>query len=779
MSLFLLFSLLVKAQSPQKNYTISGFVKEQNSGELLIGVNIFVSGTQVGTTSNAYGFYSLTLPTDTYNIVYSFVGFGRDLRKIVLDKDLKLNVELANSVELTGVEIIGDKDKKISDDVSMSVISIPISQIKEIPALLGEKDVFKVLQLMPGVRSGSEASSGLYVRGGGPDQNLIILDDAPVYNASHLFGFFSIFNGDAIKSIELSKGGFPARYGGRLSSVVDVSMKDGNKSKFGGEAGIGLISSRIVLEGPIVKNKASFLVSARRTYLDVLTQPFVMAYNQGQTTGYYFYDLNAKVNYDFGDKDKLYISTYFGRDKVYINYKDGLSTSKNGLYWQNLTSTARWNHIFNNKIFSNASFIYSKYLFNVYSKQSYTTDFYELNYFSGIEDFSGKYDLYWIPNPNHYIRSGAQITAHKFTPGAFVLKNQSDQQMENNVAKLHSVESALYLEDEFRIKARTKVNAGIRLSQFGFKAKNYFKFEPRILASFMIAEDFSVKASYAVMNQYIHLLSNTGISLPIDLWVPATDDVGPQRSQQVAIGLAKDIKKPNLSISLELYYKDMSDIISYKEGASFLMIENFDASTEFNYEESVTSGNGTSKGIELLIQKKYGKFTGWVGYTLSYTKYQFDELNNGKSFFPRHDRRHDASVVGIYHINDDVTISATWVYGTGDAVSLPQSTFLSYPHGDNFRDLLLGGNLYGNQTANYGEKNSFRYAPYHRLDFGVQFKKKLKHFDRIIELSIYNVYNRKNPFMYFIGSDATYTYNVLKQISLFPFIPSFSYNIKF
>ena len=771
----------ISAFSQAKSITISGYVREQGSDEFLIGVNIYLKGTQIGTSTNNYGFYSLTIKPQKADLVYSYVGYESQFISENYNNDSVMNIYLEPSTELSEVEVYGNRDEKIANKVEMSVVRVPVKQIRDIPALLGEKDVFKVLQLMPGIRGGSEASSGLYVRGGGPDQNLVILDDAPVYNAMHLFGFFSVFNGDAIKSIELYKGGFPARYGGRLSSVIDMSLKDGNREEFGGEGSIGILSSRLLLEGPIIKKKSSFIISARRTYIDVLARPFIAAMGEGVNSGYYFYDLNAKVNYEISDKDKLYLSGYFGRDKFYADMDYGNNAkSSNDLFWENVTSTLRWNHQFSNKLFSNTSLIYSNYQFVVDIEEKDGSDAFHLNYKSGIRDIGLKTDLSWVPNNKHYIRYGATITNHLFTPSALVIKISSTE-LDSRVKELNSIESAAYIEDEWRIKPQFKVNLGLRLSNFNHNSKSYFDLEPRILMSYMITDLFSIKASYAQMSQYVHLLTSTGIGLPTDLWVPSTDKIGPQKSKQFAIGIAKDFEDPILSLSVEGYYKVMNHILSYKEGANFMMIDDPTSSDDFNYEDAVTTGDGYSMGLEVLLQRKFGKLTGWIGYTLSYTKYKFDELNNGKEFFPRHDRRHDFSIVGIYKLNETVTLSATWIYGTGDAITLAQSTYTANTHNP-YSGLINGSNNeFLSQYANhYDEKNSFRMAAYHRLDIGVQFSKKLKKGrERVIEVSLYNTYNRQNPFFYYTGYNSNSNTNVLKQVSLFPILPGVSYYLKF
>lgn len=763
----------------QKKYTISGYIREKGSRELLIGVNIYIPGTQTGTTTNNYGFYSLTLPEGQYKLMYSYVGYVPYDLDINLDKNIDFSALLESQLELKGVEIKAQRQEKISETSRMSTIDLPVAQLRDMPAFLGERDVFKALMLMPGVQSGSEGSTGLYVRGGGPDQNLIILDDAVVYNANHLFGFFSVFNGDALKSIELTKGGFPARYGGRLSSVIDMNMKDGNKEKIAGEVGIGVISSRMTLEGPLKKEKASFLISARRTYIDLLIRPFMKA-DEG-IAGYYFYDLNAKVNYDFGNKDKLYISGYFGRDKFFFRQKDtysgSTSESSGGLFWQNSTGTIRWNHLFNNKLFANTSFIYSNYLLKLYANEIDGNDYFKLSYSSGIEDFSLKYDLTYIPNPNHHIKFGIISTQHRFTPSAIVIKESDFDDFKFGVKPIEATESGIYIEDDWKLNPKTKMNAGIRLSHFIHKEKNYFNLEPRIAASYMINEELSVKASYATMNQYIHLLSNTGIGLPTDLWVPATNRTTPQQSHQIASGFAKDFTKQNFAISIEGYYKKMNNIVGYKEGATFLLIDDPTGAEEFTWEDNITKGKGWSYGTEFLLQRKYGMLSGWIGYTLSWTQHQFEDVNFGEKYYTRYDRRHDFSVVAIYKAHDYISFSATWVYGTGNAITLATGEYYAFPH--EYGTDQGSGSSFIQYVNDYGEKNSFRMAPYHRLDIGMQITHKLKgKATGTIDFSIYNAYNRKNPFFYYVGSDSKGN-SELRQVSIFPILPSLSYSIKF
>ena len=813
--LLLLFFLLVSCQIfAQNKFTISGYVREKGSQEHLIGVNVYVPTTSLGTATNNYGFFSLTLPArDSVTLIFSFVGYERISRKFALNKNVQLDVDLASSGQLQEVVVLSKRqEERVSESVQMSKIEIPINQIKKIPTFLGEKDVLRVLQLMPGVQKGSEGQTGIYVRGGGPDQNLIILDDAIVYNANHLFGFFSVFNGDALKSVELTKGGFPARFGGRLSSVIEMNMKEGNKEKLHGEGGIGLISSRLTLEGPIKFKKdkpakASFIISGRRTYADILAKPFIAAAQKGNAdqtaAAYYFYDLNAKVNYNFGRRDKLYLSGYFGQDKFSVETTSPTSFNSSGLNWGNNTGTLRWNHLFSDKLFGNTSLIFSQYHFNISSQQT-TTDAstglattFNLQYDSGIRDFSVKYDLDYFPNPKHAIKAGFQTIFHRFTPSAIVIQDSDINKYENKIDNIDVVESGIYAEDVWQPIERLKMNIGLRASNYHTVTNDYLRPEPRIAAAFKLTDDIALKASYALMNQYVHLLTNTGLGLPTDLWVPSTDKIAPQQSEQFAAGFAKDFDKKGLTFTIEGYYKTMSNLVNYKEGASFLLLNSAD---KVRWEDNITSGKGWSYGLEFLLQKKVGRFSGWAGYTLSWTYWQFPELNFGKTFFPRYDRRHDISLVGIYELSPKITLSAVWVYGTGNALTVPLSRYNAYgnfnirqqngnnqggPGGGNQDNVSVASNLLfgGSTVQEYGEKNSFRAEAYHRLDLGIQFHKKMKHHERTWEISIYNAYNRSNPFFYQLNDqkDATtgVTSTVFQRYSIFPIVPSFSYNFKF
>lgn len=757
--------------SKNSRFTVSGYVREAGSAEPLIGVTIHAPAYKAGITTNNFGFYSLTLPSDSVSLQFSYVGYQPVKQHFVLQKDLELNVQMASSNQLREVQIIADKERRSTQTAQTSQVEVPVEQVKNIPALLGEKDVMKVVQLMPGVMEGNEGSSGLYVRGGGPDQNLIILDDATVYNTSHLFGLFSVFNGDALKNIDVTKGGFPARYGGRLSSVLEMTMKEGNKEAFHGEGGIGLVSSRLLLEGPLKKQKASFLVSVRRTYLDAMLQAIMPS---DMDLGYYFLDTNVKLNYDFGQKDKLYLSGYFGHDKFYLDTKERNSKEQIQFFWGNATATARWNHLINEKLFANTSLIFSQYRFVVGQENEYADYQSNFRFFSGIRDYSLKTDLDYYPTPAHYLKFGGLVTYHYFTPNAVrALDSSTDFKMDSNLS-MGSMESAVYVEDFFSPVPKLLLNTGLRLTHFTSGSRHFFNPEPRLAASYQFSRTAALKASFATMNQYIHLLSSTGTGFPIDLWLPATNKVKPQRSQQVALGFAKDLFSKKVNLEVEAYYKKLNQIITYNENANFLTIANPDALApqKLDWEDNVTAGQGWAYGLEFLLQKKVGRFTGWLGYTISKTEHQFDSLNGGRKFYARYDRRHDISVTAAYKFTKNFMVSANWVYGTGNAISLPTAEYYVPLHSQ------INNSLTANyQVAEYGDRNNFRVPAYHRLDVGMQFRKQLRWAERTWDLSVYNAYNRRNPFFY--NLEFKNDKRILRMTSLFPLIPSVSYNLKF
>jgi hypothetical protein len=770
--------------------TINGYVSDYSTGEKLIGANIYEPTLKVGTTSNLYGFYSITLSSsDSIHIVFKYIGYQPQFFSLKPDKDIVLNIKLQPSIDLKALEVIESRTEKIEERSQMSVIEIPISQIKSIPALLGEVDVLKSLQLLPGVQSGGEGSSGIYVRGGGPDQNLILLDGAPVYNASHLFGFFSVFNADAIRNVQLTKGGFPARYGGRLSSVIEINMKEGNSQKIKGEGSVGIIASRLTLEGPIIKDKTSFIVSGRRTYIDILTKPFIMFQTGGQSSGgYYFYDMNAKVNHKISNSHHLYLSFYSGDDRFYartnsswvnnnIKYEQSQGFK---LGWGNSTSTLRWNYLINPKLFANTSLIYSR--FNFYtgidmdnkqiSPTGTTTENFSLRYLSGINDWSGKVDFDYLPSPNHYIKFGAGNIYHTFNTGALQYKMNNvgaDIDTTMGTKNVYANELSAYIEDDIRVSSRLKTNIGLHYSGFAVKDQYYQSLQPRFSGRYFITEDWAWKSSYASMMQFIHLLTNAGVGLPTDLWVPSTDIIKPQSSWQVATGIARTLKwnENSYEFSAEGYYKHMKNIIEYKGGASFL-------TPGADWQQQVEAGEGWSYGTELFVQKKTGKTTGWIGYTLSWTNRRFTEINFGETFPYKYDRRHDLSVVLSHNFTKKIDFAVTWIYGTGNAITLPLARYASYEDTQfNYGD---GG--YFNELQYYGSRNSFRMRAYHRLDVGLNFKTNRKWGETAWNISVYNAYSRRNPYFYYFGTDQMGNRKI-KQVSLFPIIPSVSYSFKF
>ncbi|OON67454.1 TonB-dependent receptor [Hymenobacter sp. CRA2] len=784
-----------RAQQPAPaRATFSGYVRDASTGENLIGVAVVHPASHQGTSTNTYGFFSLTLPAtgDTTRLLVSYLGYQRQLVPVRLDKSQALTIRLQPATsELQSVEVVGAREEQIAQTTRMGTVNIPLSQIKAVPALFGERDVLKVLQLLPGVQSGGEGQNGLYVRGGSPDQNLILLDGTPVYNASHLFGFFSVFNADALNNVELVKGGFPARYGGRLSSVLDISMKEGNMQEFHGEGGIGIIASRVTLEGPIKKDTASFIVSARRTYIDLLARPLInlvmasegIPRDERPTVGYFFHDLNAKVNWKLGQRDRLYLSAYTGRDKFYSRFKDTYgndgeySKERDGLGWGNLTSALRWNHVIHDRLFVNTHLTFSRYQFDVGIEQEERrrdngvprTDKFSLKYLSNISDWSLKSDFDYVPLPDHYVRFGGQFIWHQFRPGAAQAKsNDPNDNINFKIGtRTQAQEASLYAEDDYKVTERLKLNGGLRLNSFLVRSKLYPSVEPRVAARYLLTEDWSLKASYARTTQYIHLLTNSGIGLPTDLWVPATPKVKPQKAQQVALGAARNLrfKDEDYELSLETYYKPMQRLIEYREGASFL------GTTDSNWEDKVTSGKGWAYGAEVFLQKKSGRTTGWIGYTLAWSKRKFAELNNGQIFPYKYDRRHDATLVVIHQFSPTLRLSGTWVYGTGNAVTLSRGRYT------------LGPNLY--EFDDYGPRNSYRMRAYHRMDLDLSHTKKKKWGEVVNSFSLYNAYSRNNPYFIYFQSGYQDPYGNVerkpsyRQISLFPVIPSFSKSFRF
>ena len=765
----------------QEKFTINGYIKDSLSGETLIGASIILPGAGRSVTSNQYGFYSLTLPKGTYRFTSSFIGYTSfdTTIELVANKVIDFNLFPKNMVYET-VTVTTQRRPDNVKTAQMGKIDLSMEQLKSIPALLGEVDVLKVLQLLPGVRNAGEGNAGFYVRGGGPDQNLILLDDAVVYNTGHLFGFFSVFNSDAIKNVSLIKGGMPAQYGGRLSSVVDISLKDGNMNKTQVDAGIGLIASRIAIQGPIKKDKASYIVSARRTYIDILTKPLMGKNSEFRGSGYYFYDLNMKVNYIVSPKDRIYLSGYFGRDV--FNYTNSIRKFNTAVPWGNSTATLRWNHVFNRKLFSNTTLVYNDYKFSFSATQR---DF-SIKLSSGIRDVNAKVDFDYFASPKHKVKFGGQYTFHTFFPNIVSASQGSTTFTPNNANMKFANEYAAYIQDDWEVTDKLKINYGIRYSNFqqvgkylayskdvngnkidstyfgpGKTVKQYGGIEPRTTMRYAINEESSVKLAISRNLQYIHLVSNAGSTLPTDLWVPSTLNVKPQISWQYAAGYFRDFANNTFETSVEVYYKDMQNQIEYREGYTPSFADP---------EEDFTYGRGWSYGAEFFINKVKGRLTGWVGYTLSWTWRKFPFLNDGEKYVSKFDRRHDMSVVATYELNKKWKLSSVFIYGTGNAVTVPE------------RFYFINGVL----TQENSRINSYRLAPYHRLDLSATYtpnqKKKRKYTGSWV-FSIYNVYSRLNPYFIYFDQTGSPTSGDLKidatQVSLFPIIPSVTWNVKF
>jgi len=762
----------------QKRVSLSGYMRDAETGESIISGVVYLKEAQQGGETNAYGFYSISVPPGTYTVTYSVIGYGTVTETIKLDSNRTYNAELHNKTALKEVEVTSRKDANVKN-TEMGTISLSIGKIKTLPVIFGEVDILKALQLLPGVKTGGEGSAGFYVRGGGPDQNLVLLDEAVVYNTGHLFGFFSVFNSDAIKDVTLIKGGMPANYGGRLSSVVDVSMKDGNMKEFHGEGGIGLIASRFTIQGPIDKNKGSFMISGRRTYIDILAKPFLTGRAAG--SGYYFYDANLKANYILSSKDRVYLSAYLGLDK--FTFASTNSSFKATIPWGNTTGTLRWNHQFSDKAFVNTSLIYNDYKFAANFEQN---DF-AIKLSSGVKDWNFKSDLDYFNKYNNHYKVGFAYTYHTFIPNQISGRADTVVLNPDNALIKHAHEAGLYIQDDFELVKNVRINAGLRYSWFGQVGpytsytysgeqkidsatygtgqivKTYGGFEPRFNIRYSLDDASSVKAAVTRTYQYIHLVSNNGTTLPTDLWVPSTDIVKPQEAWQYSLGYFRNFLENKLETSVEFYYKDMKNQIEY--GQYYVPNGLRDPQADFVF------GKGWSYGMEVFINKTQGKFTGWLGYTLSYTNRQFPDLNNGQTYPVKYDSRHDISLVGTYERSKKWTFSGVFVYSSGNAITLPTGYYF----------------IDGRLSEIYSGLNAYRLPAYHRLDLSAiytpQHKTKRKWQSNWV-FSIYNVYSRFNPYFMYANIKGTPQSGGAKitiyEVSIFPTpLPSITYNFKF
>lgn len=798
--IFLLIILLPQLVFSQK-YTISGYIKDKATGEELIGANAMVVGQTIGASANAYGFYSLTLEKGSYDVVFSYVGYQDDTVHFDLRADKSYTAMLAVAAIMTQ-EVVVSAERKVNVQSSqMSVVRLPVETVKTLPAFMGEVDVLKTIQLMPGVQSAGDGNAGFYVRGGGPDQNLILLDEATVYNASHLFGFFSVFNADAVKDMEMYKGGMPAEFGGRISSVLNISMKNGNMKEWHLEGGIGTVSTRLTAQGPIVKDKASVILSARRTYIDALIRPFTKKTSLFRSSGYYFFDLNAKANWIINDNNRLFLSGYYGYDKFKFGSKEmGLDMD---IPWGNGFVCLRYNHVFNSKLFSNTSVIWSNYKFKtaismltlVEENEDGTTSEesgFSIKQNSGINDWNAKQDFTWLADPKNTVKFGVQYTHHKFTPNTLTAEisdttlGYGDGFANNNTQFAHEV--GVYIGDDFKINDRFSLYLGLRNSYFvqvgpftryikddfmqntvdeiRYRANQpvafYWDLEPRASFKASITDNISLKASYMRNSQYIHLASLSATTLPIDLWVACSDVVKPQKGSQYALGYFQNLFDDKYEGSIEVYYKTLQNQIEYMDGAMPGDDINDNADNYFIF------GNGYSYGVEFFFKKRIGLFTGWIGYTWSRTNKIFDEIDNGEPFPAKYDRRHDLSVTATYQITEKLTASAVFVFASGNTTTLPVSTYM----------------VDGELINEYGKHNSYRMPSYHRLDLSLTYvAKKRERWESSWNFSIYNVYNHKNPYfiyVYHTGNVQDGTYKTMaKQLSIIPILPAVTWNFKF
>lgn len=767
--LFVLFFLFLSTLSAQEKYTLSGVLTAQKTGEKIMGASVSIAGTPIGTFSNEYGFYSLTLPQGAHSVHFSAIGFSEIVVDVQLNKNTNLDLTfLEKEKSLEGVVVAAKSSSRSLRSPQMGLERLTIREIKHMPLLLGERDVLKAIQLLPGIKSAGDGNSGFYVRGGAADQNLILLDGAPVYNASHLLGFFSTFNSDAIKDVAIYKGGMPAQYGGRLSSVLDIKMNDGNNQHLTTSGGIGLISSRLNLEGPIQKDKSSFLISGRRTYADLFLK--LSKDSSINRNKLYFYDLNVKLNYQLGKRDQLFLSGYFGRDVMGMQ-------DKFGLQWGNGTGTIGWNHVYGPKLFSNTSLIFSNYHYEVSAK----TESDDFTVFSQIRDWNVKQDYQWYLNPRNTIQFGVNAIHHTVRPGE-VTASKTSGIGEGRLQKRYAWENAAFISNNWKAAEKLTISYGLRLTAFSVLAegdfytidpngkvtdttsykkgeivKTYVNPEPRISASYQLNSSSSLKASYVRNVQNLHLLSNSTTTNPTDKWIASSNVIKPEVSDQVSIGYYKDLADRNYELTVEAYYKNMQNGIDYRNGANIY--------TNDAVESQLLFGKGRAYGLEGLLKKRSGRLTGWISYTLSKTERKIDGINQGRWYNARQDRTHDLAIVGAYQVNDKWTLSANWVYYTGDAVTFPAGKY-SIDDGVVFY---------------YTERNGYRMPAYHRLDLGatLQLKKKGRYTSELA-FSLYNAYGRENAYsIEFRESKDDPGKTEAVQTTLFKFIPSITYNFKF
>lgn len=821
-TLFTIILALAAFSAGAQKYTLSGYITDAASGEPLIGAAVVDITTGTGAVSNNFGFYSLTVSAGKKQLEVTQLGYKTLRDTLTLGANVSRNFKIEeDALLLEGALVTAHRSNLGVKGTQMSAIEVPLTQIKSVPAIAGEVDLLKVLQLLPGVQSGTEGSAGFHVRGGGADENLLLLDGVPLYNVNHMGGFFSVFNADAIKNVTLYKGNFPARFGSHLSSVVDVRMNDGNYQKYHGVVSVGTIAAKVSLEGPIIKDRTSFAVSFRRTYADVLARPVIAWYNKREsdglqaTGGYYFYDFNAKVSHKMKNGDKLTLSFYSGDDDVYASvdeqdsyqYVDSENTryqsnSANtmslGWAWGNLVSALRWTKELAPRLFMNAGVSYTQYRHTLKLKESKSSSIFaddklldkcseeaQVTFKSNIRDISATLDFDYMPSDRHDIKFGAVYTSHTFKPG---ISSISLKETENDIPSkpfeanfgdknIFPHEVAVYFEDNMTIFPWLKANAGLRGSLYHVQGRTYWSAEPRLGLRALISDHLSLKASYSRMSQYVHLLSNASVSLPTDLWVPVTATIKPMVSNQEALGIFYELG--DFDFSIEGYYKSMNNVIEYRDGASFI-------GSSTGWEEKVAVGKGWSYGAEFMVQKSVGRTTGWIGYTISRTMRKFDRegniLNGGLPFPAKYDRTHDFNVTLTHKFSERIDVSGTFVLSTGNCGTLSYRTFNARTPGS--------VEQYYEEVGYIESRNNFRMPLYHRGDLGANFHFPSRHGQHTLSISVYNFYNHQNPFIVYRttkskeikepdGSVSYKPYGVIEQVSIFPIIPSISYSFKF
>ena len=784
--------------------TVSGYITDERSGETLIGAGVLsLAGPsgKTGAVTNVYGYYSLTLPEGSTRLQYSYVGYGSHMEDILLQRDTVINVSLAPDLVLSASTVVAQKDAGIASTY-LGAIEVPLAQIRNTPVIFGEADVLKAIQMMPGVQGGNEGFTGLYVRGGGPDENLILLDGVPIYNVDHMMGLFSVFQPEAVKKVTLYKGSFPARYGGRVSSIVDIRTNDGNMKEMHGNVSVGAVSEKFHLEGPIIRDRLSYSISGRGMHTAVWAPLIRKLMPDGEYVNYYFYDLNGKLSWRLSDRDRFFLGAYSGRDRFLLDadedsdkiddpgdgaaYRSTFRTDTQ-LSWGNDVVSLRWNHIFSQKLFANTTLAFNRYRMlmgsdtveKIYDGNSSTSMNYDVSYRSGIRDLSAKLDFDYVPLPAHLVKFGTEYIYHTFIPETLTLLNseigpegdkKQFQYRYGNQYTYGGHDISLYAEDDIALGESLTVNPGGRLSLFLTEGRGYWNLQPRISLKYVLPFGMTAKAGYARMAQYVHLLSSAQVSLPIDLWVPITKDIRPVTSDQFSAGLYYD-RLSGWEFSVEGYFKAINNILEYKDGTLVI-------ASSTDWEKNVEMGQGRAAGLELMAQKTAGKATGWIAYTLSKSERRFPDgtINMGRWFPYKYDRRHSVNINFNWTFSPTIDANVAWSYASGGTTTLySRTTSVLDPEG-RIRD------------ADYvSGRNNFRLPASHRLNLGVNFHFFHRRTEGILNLSVYNVYNQMNPNFVYLRYETRWdelqrtfeNYLTMEKVTILPILPSLSYTLTF